>query len=145
MKRHMPVSELARDERFVRTSMQDRLTDPRQATKEEDRPGGSKKRGPAIRVHHPNAPDAARSLMHGIFVGEVQALEGAGRTCWDFDPGSGQSTPDDPAAAQQVPFELKLDMARQCWDEARHVEISCKLSEPVSNTIGSSDRPAGIS
>ena len=23
--------------------------------------------------------------MHGIFMGEVQALEGAGRTCWDFD------------------------------------------------------------
>jgi len=23
--------------------------------------------------------------MHGIFVGEIQALEGAGRTCFDFD------------------------------------------------------------
>jgi uncharacterized ferritin-like protein (DUF455 family) len=123
----MPVAELARDERFVRSSIEDRLTDPRQATQEEDRPGGAQKRGPAIRVHHPNAPDAARSLMHGIFVGEVQALEGAGRTCWDFDPGS---------AKEQVPFELKLDMARQCWDEARHVEISCKLSDWMGTGIG---------
>jgi len=31
---------------------------------------------------------------------------------------------------------LKLDMARQCWDEARHVEISCKLSEHMGSEIG---------
>jgi len=136
VKRHMPVADLARDDRFVRISMQDRLTDPRQATKEDERPGGAVKRGPAIRIHHPNAPDAARSLMHGIFVGEVQALEGAGRTCWDFEAGSGQSTPDDPDAASRIPFELKLDMARQCWDEARHVEISVKLSEHMGSEIG---------
>ena len=37
------------------------------------------------RPTRPDAPDAARALMHGIFVGEIQALEGAGRTCWDFD------------------------------------------------------------
>jgi uncharacterized ferritin-like protein (DUF455 family) len=123
----MHVNDLARDDRFVRIPIQDRLTDPRQATKEEDRPGGPQKRGPAIRAHHPNAPDAARSLMHGIFVGEVQALEGAGRTCWDYDPGPGED---------EVPFELKLDMARQCWDEARHVEISCKLSDWMGTGIG---------
>jgi uncharacterized ferritin-like protein (DUF455 family) len=35
-----------------------------------------------------------------------------------------------------VPFELKLDMARQCWDEARHVEISCKLSDWMGTAIG---------
>ena len=35
-----------------------------------------------------------------------------------------------------MPFELKLDMARQCWDEARHVEISCKLSEWMGTDIG---------
>ena len=27
-------------------------------------------------------------------------------------------------------------MARQCWDEARHVEISCKLSDHMGSTIG---------
>ena len=65
--------------------------------------------------------------MHGIFVGEIQALEGAGRTCWDFDTGTGR---------EEVPFEMKLDMARQCWDEARHVEISCKLTEHMGSEIG---------
>jgi uncharacterized ferritin-like protein (DUF455 family) len=31
---------------------------------------------------------------------------------------------------------MKLDMARQCWDEARHVEISCQLSEHMGSEIG---------
>jgi len=65
--------------------------------------------------------------MHGIFVGELQALEGAGRTCFDFDTGSGR---------ESVPLELKLDMARQCWDEARHCEISVKLGEWMGTEIG---------
>jgi uncharacterized ferritin-like protein (DUF455 family) len=71
--------------------------------------------------------DAVRALMHGIFMGEIQALEGAGRTCWDFDIGGAQD---------EVPFELKLDMARQCWDETRHVEISVKLTEWMGTEIG---------
>ena len=66
-------------------------------------------------------------LMHGIFVGEIQALEGAGRTCWDFTTGDGDD---------EAPFALKLDMARQCWDEARHVEISCKLSDHMGTALG---------
>ena len=61
--------------------------------------------------------------MHGIFVGEIQALEGAGRTCWDF-------------TEDEAPFALKLDMARQCWDEARHVEISVKLADWMGSEIG---------
>jgi uncharacterized ferritin-like protein (DUF455 family) len=61
--------------------------------------------------------------MHGIFVGEIQALEGAGRTVWDFD--------DD-----EAPFAFKLDMARQCWDEARHTEMSVKLGEWMGTEIG---------
>jgi uncharacterized ferritin-like protein (DUF455 family) len=65
--------------------------------------------------------------MHGIFVGEIQALEGAGRTCWDFETGDGRD---------EAPFALKLDMARQCWDEARHCEISVKLSEWMGTEIG---------
>ena len=73
------------------------------------------------------ASDNARGLMHGIFVGEIQALEGAGRTCFDFDTGD---------AREQVPFAMKLDMARQCWDEARHVEISCQLSAHMGSDIG---------
>jgi len=65
--------------------------------------------------------------MHGIFVGEIQALEGAGRTCWDFEVGKSD---------EEVPFELKLDMARQCWDESRHCEISVKLSDWMGTEIG---------
>src|SRR5947208_6211836 len=75
----------------------------------------------------PDAADRARALMHGIFVGEVQALEGAGRTAFDFDTGPGR---------EEVPFQLKLDMARQCWDEARHCEISIKLGEWMGTEIG---------
>ena len=78
-----------------------------------------------------DAPEGARSPMHGIFMGEVQALEGAGRTCWDFEVGSGNGE-----GIPEVPFELKLDMARQCWDEARHCEISIKLSAHMGTELG---------
>src|SRR5438046_672510 len=75
---------LARDERFVRLTTQERFSDPRSpGTRSGGR--GATRLTPA----RPDAPDAARNLMHGIFVGEVQALEGAGRTCWDFETGSG--------------------------------------------------------
>jgi uncharacterized ferritin-like protein (DUF455 family) len=36
----------------------------------------------------------------------------------------------------EAPFELKLDMARQCWDEARHCEISVKLGDWMGTEIG---------
>ena len=59
--------------------------------------------------------------MHGIFVGELQALEGAGRSLWDF--------PD-------APWEFKMNMARQCWDETRHVQIYEKLLQHVGGWAG---------
>jgi len=59
--------------------------------------------------------------MHGIFVGELQALEGAGRSLWDF--------PD-------APWEFKMNMARQCWDEARHVQIYEKLLLHCGGYVG---------
>jgi uncharacterized ferritin-like protein (DUF455 family) len=121
MKRHMPVSELARDDRFERMRIEDVVLDPRNAAQVAD----TQRTG--FRAENYEAPDAARSLMHGIFVGEIQALEGAGRTCWDFPVGT---------EGDAVPFELKLDMARQCWDEARHVEISVKLTEHMGSEIG---------
>jgi len=62
-----------------------------------------------------------RVQLHGIFVGELQALEAAGRTIWDF--------PD-------APWEFKMNMARQCWDEARHVQIFEKLIDHVGGEIG---------
>ena len=62
-----------------------------------------------------------RLRMHGIYVGELQALEGAGRSLWDF--------PD-------APWEFKMNMARQCWDETRHVQIYEKLLEHVGGEPG---------
>ena len=122
MRKFFPVEELARDERFNKVTMKDRMSDARTVP--------DVKTGPKARASNRLVPDrrdsadAARSLMHGIFVGEIQALEGAGRTCHDFETGS------------EAPFELKLDMARQAWDEARHVEISVKLSEWMGGEIG---------
>jgi uncharacterized ferritin-like protein (DUF455 family) len=120
MKRMLTVDDLARDGRFVRTRIEDFIFDPRAPLQVED--GG---RG--FVADDADSPEAARSLMHGIFMGEIQALEGAGRTCYDFEVGAG---PED------VPYALKLDMARQCWDEARHVEISVKLTEHMGSEVG---------
>jgi uncharacterized ferritin-like protein (DUF455 family) len=118
MKKFLAESELARDERFVRTKIEDRIFDPRGPRI------AQRNTGPArMGVDRPAAAERSRSLMHGIFVGEIQALEGAGRTCYDFD--------DDTA-----PFQLKLDMARQCWDESRHCEISVKLGDHMGSEIG---------
>jgi uncharacterized ferritin-like protein (DUF455 family) len=72
----------------------------------------------------PSTPDLDLRLkirLHGIFVGELQALEGAGRSLWDF--------PD-------APWEFKLNMARQCWDEARHVQVYEKLLVREGAKIG---------
>jgi uncharacterized ferritin-like protein (DUF455 family) len=118
MKKFLAENELARDERFVRTKIEDRIFDPR-GPKIALRNTGPARMG----VDRPAAAERSRSLMHGIFVGEIQALEGAGRTCFDFDE-------------EDAPFALKLDMARQCWDESRHVEISVKLSEWMGTEIG---------
>jgi uncharacterized ferritin-like protein (DUF455 family) len=65
------------------------------------------------------------SLQHhlqGLLVGAMQAMEGAGRTVCDF--------------TDAVPWEFTMDMARQVWDESRHVEIFIKLREHVEGYIG---------
>lgn len=86
--------------------------------------------GPAfalIVINEPLRPDdpavetRLQLRMHGIFAGELQALEGAGRSLWDF--------PD-------APWEFKMNMARQCWDEARHVQIFEKLLDHIGGEPG---------
>ncbi|MAJ61167.1 MAG: hypothetical protein CBC48_15100 [bacterium TMED88] len=67
------------------------------------------------------SPLQLKIQLHGIFVGELQALEAAGRTLWDF--------PD-------APWDFKMNMARQCWDEGRHVQIFEKLMDHVGVEIG---------
>jgi len=118
MRKQLPPEMLARDSRFVRTSIMDQVMDPR------NQMIGQRDLGSArLQPERPAAGDRARNLMHGIFTGEIQALEGAGRTTYDFDD-------------EQAPFALKLDMARQCWDESRHVEISVKLGDWMGTEIG---------
>ena len=153
MKRFIPPDELARDSRFQRQ-------DNRTATVLSQLPDdvdkvvevfemltpmivastkGTKaeplldKYGPAFALivlnepldptHHGEAGELTRLQlrMHGIFVGELQALEGAGRSLWDFP---------------EAPWEFKMNMARQCWDEARHVQIYEKLLTHVGGEAG---------
>jgi uncharacterized ferritin-like protein (DUF455 family) len=67
------------------------------------------------------SPEAIRERIHGILVGELQAMEGAGRTVYDF--------PD-------APWEFTMDMARQVWDESRHVEVYLHLLEHLDGYVG---------
>ncbi len=121
MRKTFPAAELARDDRFFSVDVAERMNDPRAGGQNLAR--GNYERTGRMSPDDEATPERARSLMHGIFMGEIQALEGAGRTCWDFD-------------TEDAPFGLKLDMARQCWDEARHVEISVKLTEWMGTAIG---------
>src|SRR6266571_2629267 len=100
MERPIAYDKLAREERFVRKRARD-IAELRMAQ------GLSPMADLASR-------ESIRERVHGILVGELQAMEGAGRTVCDF--------PD-------APWEFTLDMARQVWDESRHVEIYLGLLE----------------
>ena len=150
MKRFIAHHELARDSRFVRqdnvaatvlstlpddvdkvVEMFDRLTPIIEVSVRGTAAEPLyEEYGPAfglVTLNEPLRPDdpavVTRLLLrlHGIFVGELQALEGAGRSLWDF--------PD-------APWEFKMNMARQCWDEARHVQIYEKLLVHCGGTVG---------
>ena len=128
MRQFFPVEELARDERFNTITNRERMGDPRTVFQPSQQTRNNNRLTPSRR----DASDAARGLMHGIFVGEIQALEGAGRTCHDFETIAAGAV----GATDTVPFALKMDMARQAWDEARHVEISVMLSDWMGTEIG---------
>ena len=113
MRTQIAPTALARDSRFHRITTEERFSD--------ERPGQGEER--RLDRQAIDVGDRARRQMHGIFVGEIQALEGAGRTAFDYD-------------TDEVPFAMKIDMARQCWDEARHVEISVKLGDHMGTDIG---------
>lgn len=114
MRTQLPPAALARDDRFHRITTAERFADERMNGAGEER-----RMDPASN----DVADRARRQMHGIFVGEIQAMEGAGRTAYDY-------------STAETPFAMKLDMARQCWDEARHVEISLLLGEHMGTEIG---------
>jgi len=107
MERPIAYDKLAREERFVRKRGRD-IAELRMAQ------GLSPMADLASR-------ESIRERVHGILVGELQAMEGAGRTVCDF--------PD-------APWEFTLDMARQVWDESRHVEIYLGLLEYLGGYVG---------
>ncbi len=150
MKRFIEPDELARDSRFIRqsnalTTVLATLPDDVDAVVDvfekftpmiRDSVRGTPSQalydefGPAFSLALLNEPirAGARGLktrlkmrVHAIFVGELQALEGAGRSLWDF--------PD-------TPWDFKMNMARQCWDETRHVQIYEKLMDHVGASAG---------
>ncbi|HUO90295.1 MAG TPA: DUF455 family protein [Rhizomicrobium sp.] len=55
-----------------------------------------------------NSPAAVRSIMHREYNNEVQNTEIAAQMLVDF--------PD-------APWELRMELARQCWDETRHARM----------------------
>ncbi len=114
MRTQLPPTSLARDNRFKRITTAERFADERPNDIGEDR---------RMNPDSVDCGDNARRQMHGIFVGEIQALEGAGRTAFDY-------------TTDEIPFAMKIDMARQCWDEARHVEISLVLGEHMGTDVG---------
>jgi uncharacterized ferritin-like protein (DUF455 family) len=141
----MTSAELVRDDRFIRNNMPVDFMMAEELTLEQieetfrklqtnpelkkalEEQGGSSRVGRRVRPTDDLAPISIKSSMHGIFVGEMQALEGAGRSCWDYV--------DDP----ELPWKFQLDMARQCWDETRHVEIYSALLDHVDGRIGEFD------
>ena len=107
MERPIAYDKLAREERFVRKRARD-IAELRMAQ------GLSPMADLASR-------ESIRERVHGILVGELQAMEGAGRTVCDFP---------------EAPWEFTMDMARQVWDESRHVEIYLGLLEYLGGYVG---------
>ena len=149
MQRFMQSEDLARDRRFKRTRSRNRLLRSLPddvdeivrifelvAEKLRDRVAGTALEavyddlGPGFQFltasggrqsKDERSPLQLRLQLHGIFVGEIQALEAAGRTLWDFP---------------EAPWEFNRDMARQCWDEARHVQAFEKLIDHAGGEVG---------
>lgn len=144
MKKFMTTDELARDDRFERTPVPLDFLMAEEVTVEqveetmlmlmgneelrehaaEQLAGGGPSLLRRVRPEEDDAPLFIKSQIHGIFMGEMQALEAAGRSAWDF-------TDDD-----ELPWKFQLDMARQCWDETRHVEIYSALLDHVDAQVG---------
>ena len=142
MKKFMTTEQLARDDRFQRSPVPLDFLMAEEVTVEQieetmkmllgneemrdmmEQQGAGAFLGRRVQPTDDEAPLFIKSNMHGIFMGEMQALEAAGRSAWDF-------TDDD-----DLPWQFQLDMARQCWDETRHVEIYSALLDHVDGEIG---------
>lgn len=107
MDRPIGYEKLAREDRFVRM----RAREVAELRLEQGLPA----------MPDLSSRESIRERVHQILVGELQAMEGAGRTVYDF--------PD-------APWEFTMDMARQVWDESRHVEIYLGLLEHLDGYVG---------
>ena len=117
MKKLLPA-ELARDERFVRSRIEDAFFDPRGARL------ATRNTGPAkMAADRPAAPS-------------VRARSCTASSWARSRPSRARAAPASTSTTTKAPFQLKLDMARQCWDESRHCEISIKLGEHMGSEIG---------
>jgi len=70
---------------------------------------------------------ALRHHIHGLLVSAMQALAGAGRTVCD--------------CTAAVPWECTMDMARQVWDTARHVDIFLRLLAHIAGSSALAKAP----
>src|SRR5258708_12727448 len=94
MEKCIPVDRLARPDNWVVL----RSRQVREIREEQGLEGGRPM---------PFDEETLRSRLHGIYTGELQAMEAAGRTLFDFpDP----------------PREFQLDMARPRCDATRHTK-----------------------
>jgi len=66
-------------------------------------------------------PERTREFLHRQMNEEINGLEMSARNLAEF--------PD-------APWELRLAMARQCWDEARHVDMFRRAFEHRGGTVG---------
>jgi uncharacterized ferritin-like protein (DUF455 family) len=66
-------------------------------------------------------PEGLREMLHRSFNQEVQTIEIAAQCLVDF-----------PSA----PWELRLDLARQCWDESRHAGLYYRRLKEVGGRKG---------
>lgn len=75
-------------------------------------------------MHKFSADDqvALRHRLHGLLSGAIQAMETTGRTVCD--------------CTEAGPWEFTMDMARQVWDKARHVEVFIQLLAHLADDIG---------
>lgn len=69
----------------------------------------------------PDHPEMTREFLHRQMNEEVNGLEMSARNLADF--------PD-------APWELRMAMARQCWDEARHVDMFRRCMETRGAHVG---------
>jgi uncharacterized ferritin-like protein (DUF455 family) len=65
--------------------------------------------------------DGKLHLLHDLLNSEFITVERMGRILSDFP---------------EIPWQMKLDMARQAWDEARHAEIVQRRLEELGGHVG---------